>query len=931
MLTWNWPTTEFLLKGVYLGLLVTIAWLLPTWEELAIIGLFMLGSLLLFLGVAAYRKIQEGYRIRNNWFAFLIFLVLENPGLVYAGLLIGLSFGVGWTYKWWRPTHTEAEFCRVVDSLIEKQKLIRADLDTIGSDAAQLEKDALQARLKTIAEREEELRGAIGAIKLNERYPQVDLSKKAAAVSAGQAAEFALAQDYAEAGKAMEMTWQFLQEAIEPIPLEAIWPLLGGALLGFVFYGLRNVAQPLHRFGLSLAMAALLIGGAVAINMFQPALFRSPRHFHMIGMLLLMGLPGFYLLTFASLVEESEIEIGAMCAALGIGLWAVMAAMSPIVSGAIVVLAPIALFFFYTTRVMPSLRVIKHALRGMSYRHMGQTKLALISLGRALQLAPQNPLARQQLWDIHRDLNFAELKTQPDIVPFLNFNFCLGRISQVLQTKPDSADLIEVRKMLDLIAQERPDMLPICSYWRAVACLHERNYEDAGRQLRGILELPQYYTPQRQAIHFAAWQLALVGHPEMNRLVGTPLLTQLGQHMDAIAAVEYQLTLTPQDATAWELKRQMYSELTEREYWSLNQPGQPPTTRINHEYVEQLGLALLDDPQQYLRGCEYLRIAAHGLPAKSAHLYIQIGQTHEKHKDLDGMWFSYQKAMQIGRAIGAQNFAPADKEALFAAVKKIGELALKHEKTDVALEAFKFYSQHENAGIETYRILAQLFEQKKDIWNALHCTEHALSYNAEDKDLLARKDRYYYSIMPDDLKARLESVNKWFDPKYCLDKAQFVIEKFNGDFELLDWAAHLTELAIVAQPGSIGARLLKARIHRLRGEIPEALAVLELVRQHRPEKFGSADEEKAWYYVHRMLGDMYLDEKPAEAIACYLEFRKSDDSGADTSYKMGRAFEALGDFARAASCYEAVVMFERHPLYYEARDALDRVKRGTPA
>ena len=102
MLTWNWQTTEFLLKGVYLGLLVTIAWLLPTAEELALIGLIMSVGLLVCLGIAAYRKIQEGYRVRNNWFGFLVFLILENPGLVFAGLLIGLSCGVGWTFKWWR-------------------------------------------------------------------------------------------------------------------------------------------------------------------------------------------------------------------------------------------------------------------------------------------------------------------------------------------------------------------------------------------------------------------------------------------------------------------------------------------------------------------------------------------------------------------------------------------------------------------------------------------------------------------------------------------------------------------------------------------------------------------------------------------------------------------------------------------------------------
>ena len=92
---------------------------------------------------------------------------------------------------------------------------------------------------------------------------------------------------------------------------------------------------------------------------------------------------------------------------------------------------------------MPAIRVFKHALRGMSYRHMGQTRLALISLGRALELDPHNPLARQQMWDIHRDLDFSELKNHPDLVPFLDFDFCLERISQLLATRPSPEGLRE--------------------------------------------------------------------------------------------------------------------------------------------------------------------------------------------------------------------------------------------------------------------------------------------------------------------------------------------------------------------------------------------------------------------------------------------------------------------------------------------------------
>jgi tetratricopeptide (TPR) repeat protein len=684
----------------------------------------------------------------------------------------------------------------------------------------------------------------------------------------------------------------------------------------------------MYRFWISLVMIAILVGGAAAFYYLKPDAVQ-PDQRQMIAWLLLLGIPGFYLLTFSGLVEESEIEIAAMCAALGVALWTFTSVYSPAVGGAIVLL-PLGIFFIYTTRVLPWLRVFKHALRGMSYRQMGQTQLALISLGRALQLDPHHPLAREQLWDIHRDLDFASLQHQPDLVPFLNFDFCLERISQLLQTKPRPEEMRETHKMLNLIAEEEPARQPTCAYWSAVACLHEKRYDDAAKQLTSILQLPQMHTQQRQGVHFLAWYLAMYGHSEMPRRVGDPLLHQPGQRMDAIAAVETQLASAPSDANAWDMKRQLYSELTEREYWTLVQPDQP-LPRFNHEYTQQLGLALFEDPQQWRRGCEYLRIAAHGMPAQAANIYIQIARIHEKYGDNAGLWTNYIKAMQIGRAIGVDKLAPSDKEALFATVKGIGELALKQNQVDAALESFKFYSLYENAGIETYRILADLFEKKKEIWLALHCCEHALTYNAQDRDLLAKKDRYYYSITPEDLQPRLESVRKWFDPQYCRDKARWILEKFTGDLELLDWAAHLTELALVAQPGSHAARLLKARVRRLRGEIPEAVALLEEIRQHRPEKFANEEEEKAWYFGHRMLGDQYLEEKPAEAIACYLEFRKSDEAGADTSYKLGKAYEALGDCPHAAACYEELTAYERHPLYYEARDALDRVKRGAPA
>lgn len=819
MLTWN--QTEFLLKGVYLGLLVMIALFVPKWDELALVAAFTLLGLTIFLGYGGFQKVREGYRINGRWLGFLIFLLLESPGMVYAGLLVGLSFGTMFTF--------------------------------------------------------------------NRRE---------------------------------------VPEGVDAIPFEAVWPVLGGAVLGGIFYGLRNVRQPMQRFWLSLAMTAILVGGAVSLFHFRPDLFQSndaDRRFS-IGLLLLGGIPGFYLLTFAGLVEESEIEIAALCAALGVGLWACLSTFSMPIAGALVVLLPAGIFFVYTTRYMPAIRVFKHALRGMSYREMGQTRLALISLGRALQVDPRNPLARRQMWEIHRDLNFDDLKNHPEIVPFLNFSFCLERVSQLLQTRPSPEALREVNKMLDLIAENRPALGPVVAYWRAVSHLHQQQYDAAAQELRKILELPQPSTAERKSIHYAALQLAISGHPEMVRRVGQVLLPRAGQRMDAITAVEHQLVLTPQDPAVWDFKRQLYHDLTEQEYASAAQP-EKVTGGFSHEYAQELGLALLADAEQWQRGCAYLRIAANGLPMQACNLYMHIAHAHDKHGDRAGLWANYLKAMQIGRKVGIENLQPADKEALFANVKKVGELALKENQIDVALEAFKFLSLHESAGIEVYRTLADLFEKKKDTWMALHCTVHGLTYNANDPDMLARQDRYYYSIDPADLKARLESVHKWFDAEYCKSKATWILERHGNDPANFDWAAHLAELAIVAQPSSLAARFLKARVLRLRGELAQMVDVLEVIRQNKPEKFANEDESKAWYLTHRLLGDVYLDEKPDQAVLCYVEYRASDDAGADTSYKLGRAYEAVGDFRNAAACYEEVTAYERHPLFYDARAALDRLRR----
>ena len=210
------------------------------------------------------------------------------------------------------------------------------------------------------------------------------------------------------------------------------------------------------------------------------------------------------------------------------------------------------------------------------------------------------------------------------------------------------------------------------------------------------------------------------------------------------------MATTPEDPSAWDLKRVLYSPMNEPLYLEQVPEGKI-AEEFDYRYLHEMGLALLDQPEQWRRGCELLRIAGRGLPLQAATIYTRIAKAHEAFNDPAGMWAAYSRAMQLGRAAGVANLAPDDRQNLFTAVKAVGERAMAENQLDTALEAFKFYSQKDEAGIETWRVLAELFERKADIWNAIHCAEHALTYNASDRDLLARKDRYYYSLPPAEL------------------------------------------------------------------------------------------------------------------------------------------------------------------------------------
>lgn len=818
----RWLQSEYILKGIYLGVLLLVAVQVPDWRAVGAVALCMLGGLVLALGIAAARKLREGYRVKGRLPAFVLFLVLESPSLVYTGIILGTLLGAYLAIP--RPEGPE--------------------------------------------------------------------------------------------------NWHL------PIAVG------GGAVLGVLFGALRELQHRWTRLGLSLLLGAGLVAGVLYLfgefPDFKPEHLLTWKDPTLFGSQLLIGIPIFYLLTFAGKEEESEVEIGAVCAALGLSLGILTRELFQF--RAVGFIVPIMLYFYYTTQVLPRLRVFKHAVRGFSYTNVGRYRQALLSFRRAVQLDPRNRLAREGLWSVHRAMDLTQVARDPETLALIDFNLCLDRAgSLLLEPNPSLAKLEEAQRLLDLVLGLRPGMLPAVQYWRAIALTHGRDYDQATVALASIVDPdgPDAGSPHRRGVLFQAWQLGLMLHPELRRRLGQPQLAMPGRRMEAIGAVERQLAAAPDDAGAWDLKRVLYADLTEADY-ARAAGDQPAVPDFDHGYAQQLGLALIDDPARWQRGAEFLRMAARGMPTLGPSIFTQIARAHEQAGNTEGMWHNYELAKRAGRAIGPRNLPEEDRHQYFSTLKLLAEAAAARGDLDAAIENYHLYTEYERSGLPTLRALADLHEKKGDPLAALRVTEQALSYNSQDKELLERKDKYCYSIDPEHLKPHLESVRPWFDFSYCIRKAAALLSMRNADLDLVDWALHLARLAQIVQPASVSAIVLRARAHLRRGERDEALKLLEDARTGKPEKFASADDEEAWYLSCKLLADLYLNEvsRPDLAVQALQDFRKSPKSGADTMYKLGQAYEQLGDRARALKCYEHVTTYDAHPLAPEAREAIYRLQSG---
>ncbi|HKB01186.1 MAG TPA: hypothetical protein VKD90_03155, partial [Gemmataceae bacterium] len=646
----------------------------------------------------------------------------------------------------------------------------------------------------------------------------------------------------------------------------------------------------------------------------------------MLGVHLLLGIPFFYLLVFCGMAEESEVEIAALCATLGLGMYLVK---FPDKMPALGLLLPVGLYCVYSIRILRPLRVFKHALRGYGHTEVGRVRDALAAFNRALQLDPKHQLARHGLVRLHRGLSLDRLGA--DTRQLLNPNLVVSEAANLLLAgTPAAARLKEANDLLTFVEGQWPQLKPSTDYYKAVADTHAKHLDASVERLGNLLDPDAWPAADRfrDAILFDAWQLALRTHPELKRRVGDVQLPLPGRRVEALRAVERQLTSTPNDDAVREFRQELLDGLSDADYAAAASGGALPD--FPYAYAEEVGLPLLDRSEEWRRGALLVRIAAHGQPEKGPALFHKLAEVAEKNGEPAEAHRYRKRVREFGQAVGPANLAPDQKAIYFATTKKLAEEAAAAKDWKEAITNYSLYAQSEGSGKETLRQLAQMYENDGQVLAAVRATEDALTRGA-DKDLTERKDRYYYSVEPEELKARADEVRGHFDVKYCVKKAKQLLDSNSPELDLLDWATHLARVALVVEPNNLVANVQMARCHLRRGERDEGMRRLENVREM---KSSGNDERDAREWTLRQLGALYLDEynRPEFAVECLKEFLESEKSGAKTRYDMGRAYEALGDPARALRYYEQAAAYEDNPVRWDAEEAIRRVKdRGAPS
>lgn len=211
---------------------------------------------------------------------------------------------------------------------------------------------------------------------------------------------------------------------------------------------------------------------------------------------------------------------------------------------------------------------------------------------------------------------------------------------------------------------------------------------------------------------------------------------------------------------------------------------------------------------------------------------------------------------------------------------------------------------------------------------AIRPVEAALTYGLDDarrKEWQAEKARLYAALNAEQVVPRLNRVEKFFDFGYCFRKAKSLFEQDAPPEEVI---RYLDLAALGGSQQLLNVNYLLGRSYYRAGNFSNASLCLEAVKNNRPKRFADSEQEEIYFGACRLLGDLALDtlNDPAKAVDCYMICKDHVKSGAETLFRLGRAYESNGQPAHARKWYDMVLVYPSHPRAEAAKAALERLR-----
>ena len=703
-----------------------------------------------------------------------------------------------------------------------------------------------------------------------------------------------------------------------------------GVMLGVIF----TILGGLTGRGIKLAIGAgfgLLIaaGMGLALGLWGTEGLASQRLTGSVvaGLWLLVAAVLYLALILTSIDPESEAELGCLTMVLpGLGLY--------LASGAngwglgLGLMAPSLVCLLVGEGMAGRLRLAKVLLRARLHMATGNWRKALGCSSRALNIDPANPRALADFWQLTSKLDTDELLADSNARSLVRAERCLQWVARRLGGNPGPAGLDECERMCTLVERLDPPLAPLAEHWRVVADLHAGKSAEAMNRVRSLLAPGKGTGSENEAIWRQArrltWLLALAWHDRLRQGVAETLLVDHpGAALEALEAIEEAWVQDPENIRLRSAWRGVVEKLDEARHGPLISQG---GWKIDWRRVEGLGVGMLEEAGRLLRGAELVRLAASGNPAISPGSLIAVARALQSSGDEAGGLEHFRQAVAVGQRQGQSNLSEEDRELYFRAVKYLAEVADHDGRLPEAIRFWSLYSENPRSGLETLRRLAELHERQGDPPQALRAVEKALLYNAKDPDLLARRERYAWSLDLTHVEQNPEVYRGIIDTSFCTERSRKILDSGQADQEWLNLAEHLLGLGLLVRPDHLMTKLLLGRARSRQGDKIGAVKLWEEIRAAKPANWVEGESDDAWQRANQALGEAYLETgRPEEAIACLEDFRKSSRSGANTLFRLGQAQEALGKTRQARRLFQEVEGFEGNPLVWEAREALARL------